>query len=231
MDEKKNFIRTIESDYSQLKAECNSSQGFIYLKPVKVVVNSVKNDSFTIKHYVVFKNNHRTQFLYCRNCVRVYFSDVDILQMLLQIEDAGKQGKILNALSQWLWKGSGEGYIEYEETSYSFQTIDWCDNSLVFHTHKDIDVPEKDVIALINLIVAKDVAVTKIGNGMHDFAKRTINKYLALLKWYWFKDKSVYEQLKSISYRTEKDLISNFPPGRHKEWKDLDLRFQKIDVD
>ena len=226
-----NLIRVIEQDYQLIKQKHSSSKNFIYINPVTVFLNLVENDSFKMKHYFDRKNNRRTQFLYCRNNLQAYFSDVDVLLMLLQIEDAEKQEQILNAFAKWLREDTEEGYIEYNETRYSFRGINWCGNGFVFHTLKDIDVPEEDVICIINLIIAKDSAVTELGKGKHDFAKRTVKKYFALLKWYWFKDKNVEKMLKKIGYRTEVDLISNYDPASFSEWKKMDLRFQEIDIE
>lgn len=227
----KNFIREIELDYQQSQSDLNLKyKRFIYFNAIKVLINTVENNSFIIKHYID-KNNQRTQYLYCRDGLRAYFSDVDVLLMLLQIEDVGKQEKILNALLKWLRKETGIGYIEYKGIQYSFRSVHWCDNGLVFHTHKDIDVMEEDIIALINLIIAKDAAVTDIGNTGYDFAVRTVKKYLVLLRWYWYKDKNVENQLKSIGYRTADNLISNFCPELKSEWKEMDLKFQEIKVD
>ena len=97
-------------------------------------------------------------------------------------------------------------------------------------------VSEWHLLALINLIISKDIAATNLAkeedNGdKYDFAIRTIKKYIVLLKWYGLQDSKAEEQLKSIGYDTTKTLSEAFAYDKIKEWKGMDLRFQEITIE
>lgn len=230
-----NYLATIEDIFEGYAQEHRENKNIVYYHDISIEILGDKIDCFESKHFIQI-GKHRTQFLYRFNDVRAYFTDVDILTMLLQAKETPKFQKIIEGLMKWLKGVTEEAYVILDDKKYSFRSIIWNTDDVYFNTSKDIMVSEWHLLALINLIISKDIAATNLAkeedNGdKYDFAIRTIKKYIVLLKWYGLQDSKAEEQLKSIGYDTTKTLSEAFAYDKIKEWKGMDLRFQEITIE
>lgn len=227
-----NFIIAIQNAYDQYRSCNNTDNKLNYYGNVAIIVNDIDESCFEIKHYRELRTGDpRTQFLYCRNGVRIYFTDVDIIMMLLQIKNSEKRCQVLRVLSGWLKGETEKGVLTIDNIDYSFPGLYWKSDDVQFENMQDILVPEKDLIALINLIIAKDIAATNIIKEKYIFAIRTVKKYYTLLKWYWFKDQHAKEQLDLIGYNSKTTLKNNYNYSKRRNYKKMDLAFQKVSIE
>lgn len=160
-------------------------------------------------NYIIRKSEF-TKYLYVKNGARVYFSDADILTMLLQIKENYVIEKVIESLEK-LYEGKGERFTFYmNEDKYEGEGLPIIFNSQMSNNPQDIDVPFEDLLTLINMVLAKDAASMSLWDNNPEFLKHTIVKYILLLKYYYFKDEKVKIYLDSVGYNTECSIYINY---------------------
>lgn len=225
----KNFIKDIDTFYNEEllrnKIPKDNKKFTVFLS---LNFKYGKNNN---KNFIVRKNDF-TKYLFVKNDVRVYFSDADILNMLLQIDDRNIMDDLLLGLKN-LFNGKGEEYIIFvNDVEYKGLGIPYIGCTQIFSNPQDIEIEFDDLFVLINLILAKDIASTPLWNIQ--FVKRTIGKYLILLKWYYYKDKAAGEYLHRKGYFEKNTIYENFNTNEKREANNLifnDIKeFEKLSV-
>ena len=92
---KNNFIKDLDDIYTETHAKnpiLKDNQKFCLHVPVETEIYGNKNRNFIIR-----KKKQLSRFAYIKNGCRVYFSDADILTMLLEIEDKNTMDRLLQA--------------------------------------------------------------------------------------------------------------------------------------
>ena len=128
----------------------------------------------------------KTRILYIKDDVRVRFTDNDILDMMLKIE---KEEIIWNILESFkaIYRGKyNQTVMIMGEERYEIPLIPAVEYDQLLDSKKDISISFEDLYVLINLIIAKDLAVNYTITGI-DFYERTMCKYAIIMDYYYFK--------------------------------------------
>ena len=203
-----NFIKDLDELYKMARKvhkirEKNKS--FLLFVSMKVNLYGDENTSFLIR------KGEFTKFLYIRNNCRVYFSDADILEMLLQIKEKRTIDLLIEYLAMVYQGAADRFHIFVGEKRYEVMGIPQIRDTQVLTNPKDIDIVFEELLVLINLILAKDIAAVPLWeDSKPNFFKHTCAKYISLLKFYYYGNINAERYLKSIGYDTNEDIYSNY---------------------
>lgn len=180
--------------------------------------NSIDNDYFSIdrnlevshgdKIYMfLIRKNKKTRFLVNENNVRVYLSDFDILELLIDnVQNYGVEiiEEIIIFLNDKVkTPSSGEKYKikisdEFSTKEYYITGMKLKDDDVYLRNKFDLqNFSLNSLIVLINLILSKDILSKELVEEAPSYLKRTAYKYIIILKLAVFKDKKVEEALRS----------------------------------
>lgn len=206
-----NFISLLEHRYTIEKGKLSeNNNSFSFYCPASISVNKKTNKDFELKHYLDRSKEHRTQILCTKKNTRVYYSDTDLLEMLIQIKDDRIRKCILNAFIKWPYEKHYEGTVRVLNQRFSFNAIEIPPYSIDLVDNYDLGLSLKELFYVINFVIAKDIYVSRKSRSGYSFDKRTINKYAALLLWHWYKDISVKKQLIEIGYKVNQSIRTNY---------------------
>jgi len=211
-----NFIEDLDRVYRSERRKNNIKRGnnnFWIFIPLEVdIYGEIYNN------YMVRKGEF-TKYIYTRNNCRVYFSDADILTMLLQIINP----RTIDLLIEYLiavYNGNAEKYtIILGEKSYEVKGIPLIQDGQILTNLQDIDISFEELLVLINLILSKDIESIPLWHSKPDFLKQTCAKYITLLKFYYNNDTDAEKYLSALGYDTEKDILSNYDTKKKRDEK------------
>lgn len=187
--------------------------------------NSIDNDYFSIDRnlevshgdniymFLIRKNKKTTRFLVNENNVRVYLSDFDILELLIDnVQNYGVEiiEEIIIFLNDKVkTPSSGERYKikisdEFSTKEHYITGMKLKDDDVYLRNKFDLqNFSLNSLIVLINLILSKELV-----EEAPSYLKRTAYKYIIILKLAFFKDKKVEEALRSrgVSNPNSKEL-------------------------
>lgn len=229
-----NFISLLEHKYTIEKGKLlEKNNSFSFYCPASLSVNRKTNKDFELKHYRERSKEHRTQILYTKKNTRVYYSDADLLEMLIQIKDASIRECILDTFMKWPYEKKHEGAVCIFNKNFSFNAIEIPQYPIDLVDYHDLELSLNDLFYIINFVIAKDIYVSRISKSGYKFDRRTINKYTALLLWYWYKDTSVKKQLIEIGYNINLSIIENYKnnkKGDHDRVFKMNMAFETIQL-
>lgn len=179
----------------------------------------------TKKYKFLIRKNEKTRFYINENNVRVYLSDYDILELL--IDNFSENGnEIINEIIDFLKSkvedstiGERYGIKIFDESSMSMKEYFMTGMKLKY---EDVDLHNKfdlqnlklnSLIVLINLILSKDILSKELTENVPSYLKKTAYKYIIILKLVVFKDTKVEEALFSRG-------LSN-PKTKELKWKSI----------
>lgn len=208
---KNNFIKDLDDIYTETHAKnpiLKDNQKFCLHVPVETEIYGNKNRNFIIR-----KKKQLSRFAYIKNGCRVYFSDADILTMLLEIEDKNTMDRLLQALIKAYYEEQKEQYyIRIGQSQYMLFALDKVGDKQVLTNKQDVDITFDELYVLINLILSKDRMSNEIWQHTHgkDYYMHTISKYITLLKYYYYGDKKAGKYLQQMGYDTGKSIYQNY---------------------
>lgn len=213
-----NFIEGVDELYRRKLDAIGVSGKGVYTAywPIEVNQGSYNSPNYTIK------KSKTTDFIYTKNEVKVYFTDAEILDMLIRSNNKSAVTRVVIELMEFY---TDKNTIEVEikvngSLSYIMSGIEIIEADPVMSI-KDVTISFEDIITLLNLIMAKEYSVYLVnGNGKY---KATIAKYVSILSWYVLEDDKAGEYLKSIGYSIDKNVIDNYS-GRN-SYIDLESAF------
>ena len=213
------FIVDLESLFEEhVRKEGMNSKSYNYYCPISLRLNNIKHDYFECKHFILTNKEHRTQILYTKGGVRVYFSDVDIMETLLQIKEKETRQLIISTMINWINGEYDQAVFELNEKEYIFNALTLRNTKdIILNNKYDVELSIQNMIAIINAIISKDQACTCLYGGTINFAKRTLKKYCLLLQWHWSKNENIKNLLKSINYDINKSLRDNFMSNKQRK--------------
>lgn len=225
-----NFIKDLDEHYkAERKRNKVRNENFCIFVPMKVNLYGCENINFLIR------KGKFTKFLYIRNGCRVYFSDADILEMLLQVRNRDIISRFVESLTK-VYRGEGEIFlINVEGKQYEVMGIPEIHDNQNFSNPQDITISFEDLFVLINLILAKDMASIPLWPASQpDFLKHTCAKYISLLKFYYYGDFNARDYLNRIGYDTKEDIYFNYKDAvrrdeKHNLFYDFNL-FEKAGI-
>lgn len=202
-----NFIEDLDCLYYDVRVKNKIGpyrRNFALYIPVKVEVYGRECNEFIIR------KEQFTKYLYVKDGCRVYFSDADILMMLLQIKSSSTMDLLIEELEK-LYMDEGESYeIVIGKDSYVLKGMKKIIDEQMLSNPKDIDITFEDLLILVNLILAKDMMSVSLWSDKPNFLKQTTSKYISLLKYYYYMDENAKVFLQSIGFDVEDDIYSNY---------------------
>ncbi len=203
----RNFIKDLDEIYKKERIRNGIKKGnnnFYFFAPLKINLYGNNNENYIIK------KAEFTKYLYTRDDCRVYFSDADILMMLLQIKKTHTIDLLLEYLKK-VYVGDMEKYtIFIGEVEYHVSGILEIKDDQILTNSQDIDITFDELLVLINLILSKDITSAPLWNSKPDFLKHTITKYMSLLKFYYYGDHRAKEYLEEMGFDTKVNIYSNY---------------------
>lgn len=215
-----NFVNDLDNIYGQKKSEIreyNVDNDFCIYIPVTIETKSFSNKNFLIR------KSKDIKFLYIKDGCRIYFSDADIINMLLNLKNQ-KSIEQLILYFEKMYKtelDELETYsIIFEDKRYNVKGYFDIQDTQILLNKQDIDIEFNDLLVLINIILAKDHYVfnSKRYSKYHsiNFIKTTCVKYITLLKYYYFDDVKAKLYLENNRYCLDKDIDYNYKRFRNK---------------
>lgn len=204
-----NFIADLDELHQNKLKESEykgANKEFSVYVPVKVNIYGIQNENFLIK------KSEFTKYLYTRSGCRVYFSDADIISMLLQMKDKTVIHYLIARLIK-AYQGEFEPYqIFVGQKEYEVCGICQVTNEQILENEKDIAIPFDDILILLNLIISKDYAASRLPQWRKkpNFLKQTLIKYIALLKFYYDSDMAAQKYLTDMGYDIGKGVLENY---------------------
>lgn len=203
----KNFIEDLDKKY-KIERAGNGIKGrnknFWIFSPIIIKLYGKENSNFLLK------KGEFTKVLYIKDGCRVYFSDADILTMLLQIKDKNTICLLLENLRR-LYQLNGEKYnIVIGNEEYEVTGIAQVKDEQILTNPMDIDISFEELLVLINLILSKDIEAAPLWKNKPNFRKHTLAKYLSIIKYYYFGDNKAERYLFEMGYDTKVDIYSNY---------------------
>lgn len=161
------------------------------------------------RNYMIRKKKF-TKFLFTKDDCRVYFSDTDILMMLLQVHKTDTMDLLMDYLVKAYWNNVEKYYIHIGNEKYEVDGIPQIEDNQILTNSQDIDITFNELYVLVNLILAKDRASNPLWPYGPDFFRHTISKYISLIKYYHYKDTKAKTYLENMGYDVKVDIYSNY---------------------
>ena len=202
-----NFIEDLDEKYQKERKKNTikkEDRNFVCNIPLRVKLYGSINENYIIR------KGKLTKFLYIKNGCRVYFTDADILTMLLQIEDKDTMDAFVENLKKAYENCAEEYYIWIGRKKYEIQGISQIKDEQILMNPHDIDISFNELLVLINLVLSKDQASNPLWPSRPDFFKHTISKYISLIKYYYYVDTKARKYLLNMGYNVDEDIYSNY---------------------
>lgn len=216
--EMSNFIENLDCLYDDVRVKNKISpynRNFALYIPIKVEVYGRECKEFIIK------KGQFTKYLYVKNRCRVYFSDADILMMLLQIKASSTMDLLIEEFKK-IYMDEGESYeIVIGKESYALKGMKKIVDGQILSNPKDIDITFEDLLILINLILAKYILMLFVLKSLVCLTKatQTTSKYISLLKYYYYMDERAKVYLENVGFDVEGDIYSNYDTQEKRDAK------------
>lgn len=212
----KNYIEELDRLYQdELKKNSGKkiSKNFSVYVPLKVKIYGIQNENFLIR------KDKFTKYMYIKNGCRVYFSDADIISMILQLENGQTIHTLLTFLAD-AYRGNFDTYrILSGHNEYEVKGIPQIKERQMLVNRQDIDISFGELFILVNLIISKDHAASPLWEGKPSFLKQTLVKYISLLKFYYDSDLAAEEYLVGMGYDVDKGIHENYADQKMRDEK------------
>lgn len=212
----KNYIKELDILYQdELKKNGNKRIGknFSIYVPLTVKIYGNQYENFLVK------KNEFTKYLYTKNGCRVYFSDADIISMILQIENEQIIHDLITLLID-AYRGKFAVYrILLGRYEYEVKGIPQIKGNQMLINHQDIDISFEELFILMNLILSKDYAAGPLWEEKPSFLKQTLVKYITLLKFYRYSDAMAQKYLTDMGYDVSKKIHENYASQKMRDEK------------
>lgn len=209
-----NFIKDFDVAFQKEKKNIQEKFGDKSISRFNFYVyanSKVKNDC-GVEYSFLIKKGEKTQFLIHDEGVRIYLSDLDILELLIDnSENIGDQTfkNIISFLKDKINdKNFGKQFElivdefdqkkdEFDQKRYLLNGIPSMGTEIFLNNKYDIqEFCLDNLLFLMNLILSKDIFSKELGDDeTPEFLKRTAYKYIIILKSVVFKDQGLRRAL------------------------------------
>lgn len=226
-----NYILDLDMAYIKARRKekiKTANKNFWIYVPVKINLYGKGNVNY------IAKKGEFTKFIYTKSNCRVYFSDADILTMLLQVKNKDTIDTLIKHLKE-MYAGNTEKFeIDILGKKYNVEGLQAIYDEQILTNPQDIDISFNELLVLINLVLSKDKAATSLWTQKPDFLKHTISKYISLLEFYYYGKESAREYLDFMGFDTKADIYANYDTKAKRDEKthffcDFDL-FEKAGI-
>lgn len=199
-----NFIYDLD------EVAANTDMKYIFRNVVFDVKNRI-NSNFIFRKDTNPRNS-KTRILYVKDDVRVRFSDNDILEMIMSIEEKHIVQNMLQVFKE-VYSGKYDTLLmRMGEEEYLIPALPIINFDKTLENRKDISISFDDLYVLINLIIAKDIASTEV-IGKMDYLKRTLSKYILVIGCYYFGGKAEKDCFQQMGIDFSGDFYTDFEIG------------------
>lgn len=224
-----NFIEDLDLLLEQEKEKVKKRFGDNSVNKNFGLDRSLEVSCGTEKYKFLIRKNEKTRFYINENNVRVYLSDFDILELLID-NFSEHSNEIINEIINFLNSKVkdptiGEKYDikifdEHSMSSkeYYITGMKLKDDDVYLRNKFDLQIFSlNSLIVLINLILSKDILSKELLEEAPSYLKRTAYKYIIILKLAVFGDKEVEKALRSGG--------GSNPNSKELRWKSI-LRYK-----
>ena len=211
-----NFIEYLDDKYI---SECEKNgiekndKSFVCNIPFRV------NLYGTINRNYIIRKSKLTRFLYIKDGCRVYFTDADILMMLLQVKNQATMDTFVEKLVHAYYDELEQYYIHIGKTEYEMWGIGKVEDEQILKNPQDIDISFNELLVLINLILSKDKASIPLWPSRPDFLKHTLSKYITLIKYYYYGNEEAKKYLVDMGFNVREDIYFNYNTTKKRDEK------------
>lgn len=204
-----NFIGDLDFLLDQEKKNVKTQFGDTSINKYFGVERNLEVSYGNKKYNFLIRKNEKTRFLINENNVKVYLSDFDILELLID-NFSEHSNEIINEIIDFLNRKVkdptiGEKYdIKiFDEPSmsskeYYITGMKLKDDDVYLRNKFDLQIFSlNSLIVLINLILSKDILSKELLEEAPSYLKRTAYKYIIILKLAVFGDKEVEKALRN----------------------------------
>ncbi|HEY5587525.1 MAG TPA: hypothetical protein VIK86_01060 [Candidatus Paceibacterota bacterium] len=223
-----NFLEYLDEQYTTNKKENKipeTNKRYMYYE--KIISKDIDEDC---QKFELLKIGNKTKILICFKSLRVYLSDLDILNIILKLPE-----NEFNWFIDEFIKICKKQYsiFDFEISSKKFKGIGlpFKESTTKILMHSDNKVAINSFIFIINIILTKDLLGTlKLRRSKDeikkskDLLKITIYKYIALLKYYHNENEKITCYLKEIEYPTDEKLNDVF--SSYEKTREINKVFQ-----
>lgn len=201
-----NFIYDLD------EAAANTDMKYIF-RDVVFDVKKRNNTNFLLRKDTNPQKS-KTRILYIKDNVRVRFSDNDVLEMIMSIEEKHIVQNMLQVFKE-VYSGKYDTLLmRMGEQEYKIPALPVINYDKILKNRKDISISFDDLYALINLIIAKDIASTAV-IGKMDYLKRTLSKYILVIGRYYFDGKAEEDCFQRMGIDFTGDFYTDFESGEN----------------
>lgn len=227
-----NFIKDFDVVFQKEKEDLQKKFGDKSISGANfyVYANSKVSNDCGVEYSFLIRKGEKTQFLIQTEGVRIYLSDLDILELLIDnSEQIGEQTlrKIISFLKDKIKdKNFGTQFElivdefdqkkdEFDQKKYLLNGIPLMGTEIFLNNKFDIkELSLGNLLSLMNLILSKDIFSKELGNDKTpEFLKRTAYKYIIILQAVVFKDQGLRRALQ------EKELYNS--DNNEFDWREI----------
>jgi|GEM_PF-1320893 len=208
------FLEYLDKQYINYK-EANGipkmNKQYRYYEEV-IPENTNDND----QKFEMLKIGDKSKILICFKSLRVYLSDLDILNIILKLPE-DEINWFINEFVNICNKQYTSFEFEISNKKFRGIGLPYKESTTKIRIQCDNEVSINSIIFIVNIILTKDLLGTlklrRSNNEIKknkDLLKTTIYKYISLLKYYYFKDENIASYLKNIEYPIDEELDNVF---------------------
>jgi hypothetical protein len=167
----------------------------------------LSTEDFTYKNNFRILRIDKSRILYCVKSLQIDLTDVDIISTICLLEDGDIQD-ILERLILFYKGHVKEFKFSINDVAFSGVGMSYCTgNEKKILLEADVEIEYNSFLFIINMILAKDTvaSMNMKEEEQVDLCKRTLTKYILLIKYYKYDDKKIEESL----------LAAGFPRGKN----------------
>ena len=217
-----NFIKDFDVAFQKEKKDIQEKFGAKSISRYNfyVYANSKVRNDCGVEYSFLIKKGEKTQFLIHNEGVRIYLSDLDILELLIDnSEKIGDQTlkKIISFLKDKIKDKNFGKQFElivdefdqkkdvFSQKRYLLNGIPSMGTEIFLNNKHDIQGFCLDnLLFLMNLILSKDIFSQELGDDKTpEFLKRTAYKYIIILQSVVFKDQRLRHALQEKVYNSD----------------------------
>ncbi|MBN1061399.1 hypothetical protein DVV95_06135 [Clostridium botulinum] len=204
-----NFLEVLDKMYEENRIENRiptKNKEYRYYEEIKPL------DFASEIRFECLKIREKTKILVCFNSSKIYLSDLDLLNIMLEMNIDEINWFIDNFIKVY----NEEGVLfrfKINNEEFQGEGLPYKDGDNIVNIYSDNKMGINDFIFILNLIIIKDYLGTeqlKEKNKEKNLLKTTLCKYISLLKFYGLNSEEIKEILREAEYPIDKRINEVF---------------------
>ena len=199
----KDFFAYLDECYNSKKA---GEKGYVLDRNYRIY-KRILPQGFNCKNKFFILKAEKTKLLFSSKGIFSYLSDIAIIYYIIHLPD-----KYFEIIFQYLNEVLENDFnvlknITFLIESEEFQGygIPYFSTRQEFALHSDIKITINEFIFILNFVLTKDILHSNISEAS-DWYKKSIYKYILLIRYYKYGDKNAKNKLLEINYPINKSL-------------------------